>query len=164
MATADSSAGKAVGDLHPDLAGVPALADRVFEPHERGQAGRLDLVFLALPAGQSAPVAAGLAETSRSSTSGRLPAGRPGAWARHYGGDPRRPLGHRAARAAGGRRSRSARPSRVAAPGCYATAAILALAPLVGGRAGRADDVVVVAASGPRARAGRCGPTCSAAR
>ncbi len=146
--TADSSAGKTAGELHPQLAGVPGLAGLMLEPHGPEALAGCDLVFLALPAGQSAVVAAQISGESKIVDLGpdfRLADG--AAWARHYSGPhpgrwltglPELPGARAQIRAA----------SRVAAPGCYATAAILALAPLVA--AGLADpgDVVVVSASG----------------
>src|SRR5215475_2069943 len=64
LATADSSAGKAVADVHANLAGLPALADLTFEPHGAVKQVECDLVFLALPAGQSAAVAADIGQST----------------------------------------------------------------------------------------------------
>ena len=147
-ATADSSAGKPIGAVHPHLAGVPALAGRAFDAHGAAALAGCDLVFAALPAGQSAALAASLPAAVKIVDLGpdfRL--ADPAAWARHYSGEhpgrwvtglPELP----------GQRDRIAAASRVAAPGCYATTAILALVPVVA--AGLADprDIVVVAASG----------------
>jgi N-acetyl-gamma-glutamyl-phosphate reductase len=148
VATADSSAGKAVADLHPNLAGYPALANLIFEPHSAVKGADADLVFLALPSGQSAPVAAGLADDVAVVDLGpdfRL--ADPADWARHYSGD------HPGRWVTGLPELPGARPlirgaRRVAAPGCYATAAMVALTPLVAAGLIAADDVVVVAASG----------------
>ncbi|HUZ55998.1 MAG TPA: N-acetyl-gamma-glutamyl-phosphate reductase [Streptosporangiaceae bacterium] len=148
MATADSSAGKTVADLHANLAGHPALANLTFEPHSAVKEADADLVFLALPSGQSAPVAAGLDDDIAVVDLGpdfRL--ADPADWTRHYGGD------HPGRWVTGLPELPEARPlirgaRRVAAPGCYATAAIVALAPLVAAGLVAADDVVVVAASG----------------
>ena len=148
LATADSSAGKAVGELHANLAGLPSLANMIFEPHSAIKQADCDLVFLALPSGQSAPVALDIGD--------RLPIvdlgpdfrlADPGDWARHYGGD------HAGRWVTGlpelpGARSLIAGAAKVAAPGCYATAAILALVPLVAAGLASGSDVVVVAASG----------------
>lgn len=148
VATADSSAGQPVADLHPHLAGLPGLAELVLGPPGPAAFTDCDLVFLALPAGQSAVVAAQLPGAVKIVDLGpdfRLADAT--AWARHYRGPhpgrwvtgtPELP----------GARARIREASRVAAPGCYATAAIIALTPLVA--AGLADpgDVVVVAASG----------------
>src|ERR1700685_3837161 len=59
-ATADSSAGKTIGEVHAHLAGVPGLASRVLEPSDSASLADCDLVFAALPAGQSAVLAAAL--------------------------------------------------------------------------------------------------------
>jgi N-acetyl-gamma-glutamyl-phosphate reductase len=185
VVTADSSAGKTVGELHPHLAGVAALADRVFEPHEAACLAGCDLVFAALPAGQSAALAATIPApgadhlgtddlgTKRTGTgTGHPSTKRPGtehpntgqqlkivdlgpdfrladpaAWARHYGGE------HAGRWVTGlpelpGMRAQIAAASRVAAPGCYATAVIMALAPVVAAGLVQPQDIVVVAASG----------------
>jgi len=148
VATADSSAGKPVSALHPHLAGLAGLGDQVLQPQGADVLADCDLVFLALPAGQSAVLAAQLPGSVKVVDLGpdyRLADG--AAWARHYSGPhpgrwvtgtPELP----------GLRARIQVASRVAAPGCYATAAILALTPLV--TAGLADpaDIVIVAASG----------------
>jgi N-acetyl-gamma-glutamyl-phosphate reductase len=146
--TAGSSAGQPVAELHPHLAGLPGLADRRFQPHDAAVMAGCDLVFLALPAGQSALAAAELPGGVKVVDLGpdfRLADS--AAWARYYGGahagrwvtgTPELPGARVQIRAAG----------RVAAPGCYATAAMLALVPLAA--AGLADpgDIVIVAASG----------------
>ena len=87
-ATADSSAGKAVGDVHANLAGHPGLANLIFEPHSAVKGAGADLVFLALPAGQSAPMAADIGGNAAIVDLGpdfRLADA--AAWARHYDGD-----------------------------------------------------------------------------
>ena len=146
--TAGGSAGKTVGEVHPHLAGVAGLAGQVFEPHDPARLAGCDLVFLALPAGESAAVAASLPDPVKIVDLGpdfRLADA--GAWARHYRGEhpgrwvtglPELP----------GLRAQISAASRVAAPGCYATAAILALVPLAAAGLVSARDVVVVAASG----------------
>jgi N-acetyl-gamma-glutamyl-phosphate reductase len=146
--TADSSAGKTVGAVHQHLAGVSGLAELTFAPHEAAGLAGCDLAFLALPAGRSAELAAQLPGTVKIVDLGpdyRL--ADPAAWSRHYGGRhagrwvtglPELPAARERVQAA----------SRVAAPGCYATAAILALAPLVAAGLVDPGDIVVVAASG----------------
>ena len=146
--TADSKAGQPVGAVHPQLAGLPALAGRRFDATDPGLIAGCDLVFLALPSGQSAPLASALPEATRVVDLGadfRL--ADPAAWARFYGtphagrwvfGLPELP----------GARARIRTATRVAAPGCYATAAILALAPLLAAGLAEPADVVIVAASG----------------
>jgi N-acetyl-gamma-glutamyl-phosphate reductase len=148
LATADTSIGKTVADVHANLAGDGALSGLVFEPHSAVKEADADLVFLALPAGQSAPVATSLADGVAIVDLGpdfRL--ADPADWAKYYGGD------HPGRWATGlpelpGARARISNATRVAAPGCYATAAIVALAPLVAAGLAAADDIVVVAASG----------------
>jgi N-acetyl-gamma-glutamyl-phosphate reductase len=146
--TAGGSAGRPVAEVHQHLAGLPGLAGRRFQPHDSGALSGCDLVFLALPAGQSGPVAAELPGGAKVVDLGpdfRL--ANSAAWARHYNGThpgrwvtgtPELP----------GARARIQAATRVAAPGCYATAAMLAVVPLAA--AGLADprDIVIVAASG----------------
>jgi N-acetyl-gamma-glutamyl-phosphate reductase len=146
--TADSSAGKTVRDVHLNLAGDRRLADLVFEPHHAIKQAECDLVFMALPSGQSAAIAASVADSVKVVDLGpdfRLADA--DAWGRHYDGAhagrwvtglPELPGARELVRSAG----------RVAAPGCYSTAAILAFAPLVAAGLVRTDDLVVVAASG----------------
>jgi N-acetyl-gamma-glutamyl-phosphate reductase len=155
--TADSNAGRPIAEVHPQLAGVPSLAGRTFDAagatDGTDAAGTLpgsgcDLAFLALPAGQSAPFARHLGPDIKVVDLGpdfRL--ADPAAWARHY----RDPYPGRWATGLPelpGARERVAAADRVAVPGCYATAAIVALAPpLAAGLIGP-DDIVIVAASG----------------
>jgi N-acetyl-gamma-glutamyl-phosphate reductase len=147
--TADSNAGRLVGAVHPNLAGLPALAGRTFEPSGAGGAAfDCDLAFLALPPGQSASFAGQLGDGVKVVDLGadyRLADA--AAWARHYGsahagrwpcGLPELPQAREQIRAA----------DRVAVPGCYATAAILALAPLLAAGLIEPADIVIVAASG----------------
>ncbi|HEY2639319.1 MAG TPA: N-acetyl-gamma-glutamyl-phosphate reductase [Streptosporangiaceae bacterium] len=148
VVTADSSAGKTIAHVHPHLAGERGLAELVLQPHDPAALSGCDLAFFALPAGKSAPFAAELTTDVKIVDLGpdfRL--ADPQAWARHYAGPhpgrwvtglPELPGARAAIQAA----------DRVAAPGCYATAAMLALVPVVA--AGLADpaDVVIVAASG----------------
>jgi N-acetyl-gamma-glutamyl-phosphate reductase len=146
--TADSNAGRLVGQVHPNLAGVPALAGRRFENAATGSALGCDLAFLALPHGQSPLFAEQIRAGVKIVDLGadyRL--ADPAAWARHYDtahqgrwpcGLPELPGARDQIRAA----------ERVAVPGCYATASILALAPLVAAGLIEPADIVIVAASG----------------
>jgi N-acetyl-gamma-glutamyl-phosphate reductase len=142
---AGTSAGKPVTAVHPHLV---RLAGRTFAPAEAERLLPADLVFLALPAGESAALAARLPDQVKIVDLGpdfRLADA--GQWARFYAtphaghwacGLPELP----------GARERIRLASRVAAPGCYATAAILALAPLLAAGLAEPDDIVIVAASG----------------
>ncbi|RKS67859.1 N-acetyl-gamma-glutamyl-phosphate reductase [Actinomadura pelletieri DSM 43383] len=142
--TAGSNAGTELGAHQPHLR---SLAGRVLAETTPETLSGHDVVFLALPHGSSAPLAAELGEDVLVIDCGadhRLTD--PAAWERFYGtphagtwpyGLPELP-GHRDA-------LRGA--TRVAVPGCYPTAVSLALFPALA--AGLAEpDVVVVAASG----------------
>jgi len=145
---ANSSAGLAVTEAHPQLTGYPGLDGAVFAGTDPDILADADLLFTALPHGESAQLAVRLPDHLRVIDLGadfRL--SDPGAWDRYYPtpyagqwtyGLPELPGARDAIKAA----------ARVAAPGCYATASILALAPLLA--AGLADpaDIVIVAASG----------------
>ncbi|MEU7762957.1 N-acetyl-gamma-glutamyl-phosphate reductase [Micromonospora aurantiaca (nom. illeg.)] len=143
-ATAHSQAGQPVSAVHPHLAGL----DLVFAATEPAALADADLVFLALPHGQSAALAAALPDSVKVVDLGadhRLRDA--GAWSRYYGGE------HAGAWTYGlpelpGQRAEIAAATRVASTGCYAVATTLALAPLIAAGAVRPDDVVVVAASG----------------
>ncbi|WP_435055384.1 N-acetyl-gamma-glutamyl-phosphate reductase [Micromonospora aurantiaca (nom. illeg.)] len=143
-ATAHSQAGQPVAAVHPHLAGL----DLVFAATEPATLADADLVFLALPHGQSAALAAALPDPVKVVDLGadhRLRDA--GAWSRYYGGE------HAGAWTYGlpelpGQRAEIAAATRVASTGCYAVATTLALAPLIAAGAVRPDDVVVVAASG----------------
>ncbi|MBM7800447.1 N-acetyl-gamma-glutamyl-phosphate reductase [Microlunatus panaciterrae] len=144
--TAGASAGSRLGEHQPHL--VP-LADRVVQPTEVGTLAGHDVVFLALPHGASAEVAAQLDPDCVVIDCGadfRL--SDPEAWQQFYQsphagtwpyGLPELP----------GQRDRLKSAHRIAVPGCYPTTATLALLPAI--RAGLTDahDTVIVAASGP---------------
>ncbi|MBO4208371.1 N-acetyl-gamma-glutamyl-phosphate reductase [Micromonospora echinofusca] len=144
VATAHSQAGQPVAAVHPQLAGL----DLVFTATEPDALADVDLVFLALPHGQSAALAAALPSGVKVVDLGadhRLTDA--AAWQRYYGG------AHAGAWTYGlpelpGQRAVIAAATRVAATGCYAVATTLALAPLVAAGTVAPDDVVVVAASG----------------
>ncbi|MEV5629793.1 N-acetyl-gamma-glutamyl-phosphate reductase [Micromonospora tulbaghiae] len=143
-ATAHSQAGQPVTAVHPHLAGL----DLVFAATEPATLADADLVFLALPHGQSAALAAALPGTVKVVDLGadhRLRDA--GAWSRYYGGEHAGAWTYGLPELPGGR-AEIAAASRVASTGCYAVATTLALAPLIAAGAVRPDDVVVVAASG----------------
>jgi N-acetyl-gamma-glutamyl-phosphate reductase len=143
-ATAHARAGSHVAAVHPQLAGLD-LTLGATDPTSLSEA---DLVFLALPHGQSAAVAA------------QLPAGvkvvdlgadfrlhDEAQWQRYYGG------AHAGTWTYGlpelpGRREQIKQSSRVANTGCYAATITLALAPLIADGLASPEDVVVVAGSG----------------
>ncbi len=142
---AGSSAGSAVTDLHPQL---PQLAGRTFSTTTPELLAQADVVFLALPHGESGALARRLPDGLAVIDLGadhRLAEFRD--WDRWYAGP------HAGAWTYGlpelpGQRALVADSRRVAGTGCYAAAIALALAPLVRDGAVDADDVVAVAASG----------------
>jgi N-acetyl-gamma-glutamyl-phosphate reductase len=143
-ATGHTRAGAPLSAVHPQLVGLD-LPLGATDPATLGEA---DLVFLALPHGESAALAALLPRGVKVVDLGadfRLRD--PAAWRRHYGGThagtwtyglPELP----------GQRERIAAADRVANTGCYAAAVTLALAPLIAAGVAEPADVVVVAASG----------------
>jgi N-acetyl-gamma-glutamyl-phosphate reductase len=144
LATAQANAGVHVGALHPHLVDL----DLTLAPTDPATLAGADLVFLALPHGESGPLAAALpGEVAVVDLGADHRLRDPAAWAAYYAtpyagawtyGLPELP-DHRSA-IAGSR--------RVAATGCYAAAIALALAPLLATGIGRPEDVVAVAASG----------------
>ena len=143
--TAGSNAGQPLGPLQPHL--VP-LADRVLAQTSVETLAGHDVVFLALPHGQSGALASRLGDDVLVIDCGadfRLEDSSD--WATFYGGEhagswpyglPELP----------GQRARLVGARRVAVPGCYPTVSTLALAPAVAAGLVDTADVVVVAASG----------------
>ncbi|NBE84425.1 N-acetyl-gamma-glutamyl-phosphate reductase [Micromonospora rubida] len=143
-ATAHSRAGHRLDVVHPQLAGL----DMVLGETDAATLADADLVFLALPHGQSAALAAQLSPEALVVDLGadhRL--ADPHAWANYYGGAHAGPWTYGLPELPG-QRALIAAATRVANTGCYAVAITLALAPLVAAGAVDPADVVVVAASG----------------
>src|SRR6478672_10475402 len=148
--TAASNAGTRLGAVHPHL---HPLADQVLlETTPETLAGH-DVVFLALPHGASAALAAQLPDEVVVVDCGadfRLDDAR--AWTDFYGTDHAGtwPYGLPDLPLPGGRSGREALAgrTRVAVPGCYPTACSLALAPGFAAGLLEPGDVVIVAASG----------------
>ncbi|EFG79584.1 N-acetyl-gamma-glutamyl-phosphate reductase [Mycobacterium parascrofulaceum ATCC BAA-614] len=152
--TAAASAGSTLGEHHPHL--MP-LAQRVVEPTDVAALAGHDVVFLALPHGHSAALAEQLGPDTLIVDCGadfRLTDA--AAWERFYGSAHAGSWPYGLPELPGAReRLRGAR--RIAVPGCYPTAALLALLPAV------AEDLVepavtVVAVSGTSG-AGRAAKT-----
>lgn len=147
--TAGSSAGTRLGEHHPSLFD---LAERPLEQTSVDVLAGHDVVFLALPHGQSADIARGLGDDVVIIDCGadfRLE--READWARFYDtpyagswayGMPE------LLRAGRKQREHLSGARRIAVPGCYPTAISLALAPLAAASLIALDDVVVVASSG----------------
>jgi N-acetyl-gamma-glutamyl-phosphate reductase len=152
--TAGSSAGGRLGSLQPHLT---PLADRDLQQTSAATLTGHDVVFLALPHGRSAAIAAELpAQTVVVDCGADFRLRDPAQWTAFYGGEhagtwpyglPELP----------GQRDVLRGAHRIAVPGCYPTVSSLALAPAVA--AGLVvPDVVVVAASGTSG-AGRAAKT-----
>jgi N-acetyl-gamma-glutamyl-phosphate reductase len=142
--TAAASAGSTLGEHHPHL--IP-LAQRVVEPTELAVLAGHDVVFLALPHGHSAALAEQLSpETLIVDCGADFRLTDAATWDRFYGSPHAGSWPYGLPELPGGReRLRGAR--RIAVPGCYPTAALLALSPAV------AEDLIepavtVVAVSG----------------
>ena len=142
---AGSNAGAPVTAVHPNLI---TLAGRTFGPTTAAAFAGSDLVFMALPHDEAATLAGQLQQPAKVVDLGagsRLASSAD--WARFYGGDHPGTWAYGLPELPGARASvRSA--SRVASPGCYATASILALAPLLAHGLADPEDIVIVAASG----------------
>jgi N-acetyl-gamma-glutamyl-phosphate reductase len=142
--TGASNAGQPLGGLQPHL--VP-LAERILEPTSVQTLSGHDVVFLALPHGQSAEVAAQLGDDCVVIDCGADFRLRDAAeWDRFYGG-PHAGTWPYGLPELPGQRELLTGATRIAVPGCYPTVATLVLAPAIA--AGLVEpDVVVVAASG----------------
>ena len=142
--TAHSNAGERLGALQPQL---HSLSDRVLRDTTAEVLAGHDVVFLALPHGASGALAAQIAERSPDTlvidagADHRLESAE--AWERFYGtehagtwpyGLPELP----------GQRERLTGARRIAVPGCYPTAALLALTPGFSAGVLEPQDVVIV--------------------
>lgn len=150
VAQGDSSAGTAIAQLYPNLA--PAYGDLAFSPLDAAGFDGVDAVFVALPSGRSQELVQALADHARLVVDlgadfrlrdaslypdwygfehrapellGRFVYGLPELFRRELGGA-----------------------QLVAAPGCYVTAAAIALEPLVREQVIESSGVIVDAASG----------------
>jgi N-acetyl-gamma-glutamyl-phosphate reductase len=152
--SAGSSAGKPITSVHPNLTGHPAFDGKDFEATTAETLGGAELIFMALPHGESANLTAQLPGARIVDLSADFRLGDEAAWHQFYGdvsyagrwayGLPELPSAPGKATA----REKIKAARTVAAPGCYATTSILALAPLLAAGLVEADDIVIVAASG----------------
>jgi N-acetyl-gamma-glutamyl-phosphate reductase len=152
--TAAASSGSALAEHHPHL--LP-LAQRVLEPTEVDLLQDHDVVFLALPHGHSAELAQQLGpETLIVDCGADFRLTDAGAWERFYGSAHAGSWPYGLPELPGGREAlRDAR--RIAVPGCYPTAALLALFPAVA--ADLIDPAVTVVAVSGTSGAGRAAKT-----
>jgi N-acetyl-gamma-glutamyl-phosphate reductase len=152
--SAGTSAGKPITSIHPNLTGHSAFDGQDFVPTTAEALGDAELIFMALPHGESAALAARLPDARIVDLSADFRLGDEAAWHQFYGdvsyagrwayGLPELPSVPGEISAA--EKIKAAR--TVAAPGCYATTSILALAPLLAAGLVEPDDIVIVAASG----------------
>jgi len=143
--TGGSNAGHLLGTLQPHL--VP-LAERVLEETTAEVLSGHDVVFLALPHGQSAQVAKELSSDTVVIDCGadfRLTD--ESQWDSFYGGEYAGSWPYGLPELAD-QRALIASSSRIAVPGCYPTVSTLAIAPAVAAGIVDASGIVVVAASG----------------
>jgi N-acetyl-gamma-glutamyl-phosphate reductase len=152
--SAGSSAGKPITSIHPNLTGHHAFDGKNFAVTDAEALGGAELIFMALPHGESAALAKQLPDAKIVDLSADFRLGDEAAWHQFYGaagyagrwayGLPELP----AAPGTPSTKDMIKAARTVAAPGCYATTTILALAPLL--HAGLVDpaDIVIVAASG----------------
>lgn len=142
---AGTNAGELVTDVHSHLV---SYSKQRFSETEIKEINKCDLVFLALPHGESAKLAGDILDSVKVVDLGadfRLKSAE--SWEKYYHIDhagtwvyglPELP----------NRRDQISNSNRVANPGCYATAIALAAAPAVQSGAVVTEDIVVVAASG----------------
>ncbi|BBY89345.1 MULTISPECIES: N-acetyl-gamma-glutamyl-phosphate reductase [Mycolicibacterium] len=148
--TAAASAGTSLGEHHPHL--LP-LADRVLQPTDLEHLSGHDIVFLALPHGHSGAIAEQLGPDTVVIDCGadfRLTDA--DAWLKFYGSEHAGTWPYGLPELPGGRDA-LAGATRIAVPGCYPTAALLALLPAVA--AELVDTHVTVVAVSGTSGAGR---------
>jgi N-acetyl-gamma-glutamyl-phosphate reductase len=133
--TANEQAGKAVGEVHRNLYG---LTDLRFTgaPEDLESLGNLDFIFLSLPHGQAIDIVPHLPQGVKViDLSGDFRLSDPEVFEKYYGRE------HTAIEAQAGfvygltetNRERIKTATRISNPGCFATATLLGLAPLVAG-------------------------------
>jgi N-acetyl-gamma-glutamyl-phosphate reductase len=141
--SAHSNAGEEITSIHPHLR---SYAGRTFSAFSPGEFVQCELIFLALPHGESAKIIAQLPESAKIVDLGadyRLTSKE--SWEKYYGGEYAGAWTYGIADIAG-KGAEIASSTRIANPGCYATSIILGAAPAA--EFVDLSDVVVVAASG----------------
>ena len=146
---AGSSTGKPITSIHPNLTGHPRFDGKNFDPTSADTLRDAELIFMALPHGESATLADQLPNAKIIDLSADFRLGDEEAWHQFYGQDVR----YAGRWAYGlpelpGAREQIRAARTVAAPGCDATTSILALAPLLAAGLVEPADIVIVAASG----------------
>ncbi len=142
---AGSSAGSEITSVHPHLT---HLKGRNFDETSTKRANEMDLLFLALPHGQSAGLVKDLREGLKIVDLGadfRLQNAL--SWERYYGGEHAGTWTYGLPEIKGSRDAIKGS-TRIANPGCYATSIIIGSAPFVEAGVVDVEDITVVAASG----------------
>ena len=145
---AGANAGASLAEVHPQFSSVPELASKVFVESTQAALANHDLVFLALPHGQSAQLISQLPDYVLIVDLGadfRLEANKD--WHTYYGGTYAGSWTYGVPEIHG-QRAKISGSTRIANPGCYATAIELGLAPLLAAGLADTNDIIVVAASG----------------
>lgn len=145
---AGANAGASLAEVHPQFSSVPELASKVFVESTPAALANHDLVFLALPHGQSAQLISQLPDFVLIVDLGadfRLEDNKD--WHTYYGGTYAGSWTYGVPEIHG-QRAKISGSTRIANPGCYATAIELGLAPLLAAGLADTNDIIVVAASG----------------
>jgi N-acetyl-gamma-glutamyl-phosphate reductase len=144
IVSAHSNAGELIQSVHPQL---QSHKDQRFVSNEQIDFSEIELVFLALPHGESAALIAKIPAQIKIVDLGadyRLEDRT--AWEKYYGGNHAGSWVYGLPELSKNQRAAIAKESRVANPGCYATSIALGVAPALSFI--DASDIVVVAASG----------------
>ena len=144
VVSAHSNAGEQVTSVHPQL---QSYAGREFVTADSIDFTQIELVFLALPHGESAALIAKLPSHLKIVDLGadfRLED--PSQWEKYYGGKHAGAWVYGLPELAPGQREEIKNQNKVANPGCYATSISLGIAPAIS--LIESSDIVVVAASG----------------
>lgn len=142
---AGSNAGNQITSLHQQL---QHLDRKVFEATSVDRCNEVELLFLALPHGESAAIVSQINPEVKIVDLGadfRLKS--ESAWRKYYGGSHSGNWVYGLPEI-GGNRSKITAANRVANPGCYATAIAVGAAPFVAASQIEINDITVVAASG----------------
>ncbi len=144
VVSAHSNAGEQVTSVHPQL---QSYAGREFVTADSIDFAQIELVFLALPHGESAALISKLPSHLKIVDLGadfRLE--NPAQWEKYYGGKHAGAWVYGLPELAPGQREAIKNQNKVANPGCYATSISLGIAPAIS--LIDSSDIVVVAASG----------------
>ena len=144
VVSAHSNAGEQVTTVHPQL---QSYAGRSFVSTDSIDFSALELVFLALPHGESAALIAKIpADVKIVDLGADFRLEDPVQWEKYYGGKYAGAWVYGLPELAPGQREAIKKESKVANPGCYATSIALGIAPALA--LIDVSDIVVVAASG----------------